>query len=226
MPLRQHPKPGFNQRELSGSRHCVGFIGQTCASVLQQVKDQLESLGSVIVGVRDIVVAHGLADKCRHRHYLVLVLKGRSYLPQVADIIVVHTHYEVEIIEIAHAHTTRYVGQFHTAAACVHYHTLVRALAVIVSARAGRVYHPVGSLSAAFHYVTQYPLGRSGAADVSEAHKQSPSWMTSGQMLLYFCDGGGAIHIYSLGYKLLAVFGRIYHGVVATSLARHDIAEL
>ena len=63
---------------------------EAVAAVSQEVENQLEAFGALVVGVGDVVVAHGHVHKGGHGDNLVLGLGRRSQTAQVALVVGIH----------------------------------------------------------------------------------------------------------------------------------------
>ncbi len=176
------------------------------AAVVEQVKNKFKAFGTLIIRIGNIVVAHSFADKFSHTDYLGPGLERRSQRMQIAQIALVHTDYDIEVVEIGHSHLTATVYQLKSATAGMDTHSLVREVAHVPVARSRRIDLPSRCIAAGIGNGTHHTLGRRRTADISEANKQHPQTWSRAQFLYKpFCrcfhngqsmDWGYSLQIY------------------------------
>ena len=116
------------------------MVEKIVASVFEQVEHQFKAFCALVVGVGHIIVVRKTANVSPH-HIDFCHLVGRgSHHAKVAHIASVHTHYQVEIIEIAVRHP-----------AC----TVREAVATIVRRQARRRCQPSPPLSSGSAHAAQ-----------------------------------------------------------------------
>lgn len=148
-------------------------VVEVAAGVLEQVKHELEALGSFVIGVGDVVIAAGeRAHEGGHRDDFFLSLGRGGDGAEVALVGGVHRDYEVEVLEVVGPHLAAAVGEFVAASACVDAHTVVREVADVVVARAGGVDNPFLCAALALDDGAHHALSRRAAADIAQTHEE------------------------------------------------------
>ena len=118
-----------------------------------------------------MIIPRGHGDEIRHGHYFVVVGDSAGQGAEITLIVGVHRHYDIELVEIAHAHLTAMMVKIIAPPYGMHAHALVGQLADVPTPRAGRVDMPAVALATGGNYRFQHPLGSRRAAYITEAHE-------------------------------------------------------
>lgn len=142
------------------------------ASILEQVENELESLGTLVIWVGHAVVARRSAAEVYHPDYLLLVFRRRGEGSKAVVVGVVHGHYNVEDAEIGFAHLSRAVGKLISSSAAMHSHAVVREVSGVTAVCAGRIeFEAVGGAVLVYKSL-HYTLCGRAATDVAQAYEQ------------------------------------------------------
>lgn len=80
------------------------MVEKIVASVFEQIEHQFKAFCTLVIGVGHIIVVRKTANVTPHHIDFRHLLGRGSHHAEVAHIACVHTHYQVEIIEIAARH--------------------------------------------------------------------------------------------------------------------------
>ena len=149
----------------------VQRIEQSLASIFEYRQYQLEALGPAVIGVGHMVV-HIVAGIVGHAMYLGHCLHVGGHAAQAVYVVVVHTDYEVETVEIVVGHGARTMLEQIASPCGVRTHTSVGQLTGMTGVCTGRVHLHTARQAALLQQMEHDALGRRRTTDVAEAYKQ------------------------------------------------------
>ena len=96
----------------------------------------------------------------------------RCFVFQIIYIPVVHTDYQIKMIEIFYTDGARTMHQLITATSRVSTHPAVRQFALMIRQDSGGIYHKLFFQSRFFYQMKHHAFSRRATADISKADKQ------------------------------------------------------
>ena len=138
----------------------------------EDVEDGLESFGTVVIWVGDMVEAGISSEKRCHGEYFALSFDRGRDGTQPRQVGVVHAYDDVEIEEVGFVSLPATVRELDAATACMGAHAAVGEVAHMIIARAGRVYDPSCGIGMTCKHIEHEPFGSRTTAYIAKAYEE------------------------------------------------------